>query len=134
MTTRRFSSALLATGLLAAVLAASAWAAGNVIRISTPRHATANHNYSIGFRGHANTTEHLYMFVDAHACGANPAIEHARANGDIWTVKGNFHVVAKGWHGPASKQHVCAYLVKFSEPENSPNGVLAHRFKGFIVH
>lgn len=118
-----------------ALLAAPAWASGNaILHIKTPRHATAHQKYSIGVSGHARRTETLYMFIDHRACGANPAVEHARANGVIWVVHGDFHKTSRGWSGPASSQHVCAYLAKASAPKNSPHGVLAHRFKAFTVH
>src|SRR5437763_6188653 len=90
---------VLAAGVLA-LFAATALATGNFVTAHAPRHAQANQHYSIKLSGHAKRIERLYMFVDYHRCGATPAAEHARANGDIWTVQGDFAVKSAGWSSP----------------------------------
>lgn len=123
--------------ILATVCAGVALAASNSIHIKTPKRVKRGAAYSIKLSGHAARTERLYMFVDFFHCTKSPAGEHFknRANGDYWTVNGNFHEVSGGWHSPlAAPYHVCAYLVKASKPLNPSTGVVAHRFATFHVH
>lgn len=142
---RLFTTSMLATIAAAGVVATTAWAAGNTISIKTPSDAKTSPTtcgksqigcryFSVGLSGHAITTETLYMFLDRHTCGANPAVEHRRADAQVWTVHGSYHVSQKWYSEKGGTAHVCAYLQKASEPENAAGGVLAHKFARFTIH
>jgi hypothetical protein len=63
-------------------------------------------------------------------------VEHHRANGDIWTVQGQFKKISKHWLAPRryiGLDHACGYLQRLSEPENSDSGVLARGFTTYAV-
>lgn len=146
----RFSTSVVVTVIAGGVLAASGWAAaGNTISVTVPSDAHVSPSscqpasnqtatcktFSVTLKGHATSAERLYMFLDFKACGANPAVEHARANGSVWSVEGSYKEVSKGWVSyKRGTDHVCAYLQKASEVENSPGGILAHKFASFKVH
>lgn len=106
----------------------------NSVIAHPPAHARAGRPYSIKLSGHAVGAESLYVFLDYRGCGATPAIEHARANGFIWAVEGNFSEIGRGKSPRAGHNHVCAYLVRRSAPKNPNAGVLAHDFVTFTIH
>jgi hypothetical protein len=131
---------LRAAALTAAVVmvgcAGSALANGDSVRVQTPVTVPDGVQYSITLRGFAVGRERLYLFVDLHACGANPSIEHRRADGFVWTVAGRFKEVSKHWvvrSGYVGLDHACGYLQKLSEPQNSPFGILAHGFTTYAA-
>jgi hypothetical protein len=127
-------ASLVAAGV-SAVFVATALASGNVVHAHAPQAATVGQSYAIRLSGHATKTERLYMFVDYHSCASTPGGEHVRANGDIWTVKGDFRETSPGWSSPLKgKDHVCAYLVKASAPKNPNGDVLAHDFVTYVIH
>ncbi len=131
---RRFATVVGLIGMVTAASVGTAIASGNSIHIRVPSGATAGVQYSVKLHGFAAHSERLYMFIDHHKCGANPAVEHARANGDYWTVNGSYHKVSSGWSSPVvGKQHVCGYLQSLSKPLNAAGGVLAHTSKSFMV-
>jgi hypothetical protein len=124
-----------ALALLATVAATALAAGGNSVQVRPPSNAQVNTHYTIRISGHARGTKTLYMFVDYKGCAQTPAGEHMRANGDIWIVSGNFTESSKGWKSPlAGSDHVCAYLVKKSEPKNPDSGVVAHDFVTYTIH
>ncbi len=145
---RLFSTSVLVTLVVAGVMATAAWAAGNTVSVKPPSNAKVSPStcssstptgcrvFSISLSGHAKTSARLYMFLDYHACGANPAVEYDSGDaGYVWGVSGSFHKVSKGWYSDKSgTDHVCAYLQKPSQPENSAGGILAHRFARFTIH
>ena len=114
----------------------TALATGNSVHVQTPLTVPHGVQYSITLRGFAVNPERLYLFVDVHTCGANPSVEHHRANGFVWTVDGHFKEVSKGWfvrRGYVGLDHACGYLQSLSEPANSPFGVLARGFTTYAV-
>lgn len=132
---RKLSRATVLGSVLSALSVATALASGNAVNAQPPSTVHVGTPYAIRLSGHANKTERLYMFVDYHGCAATPAGEHVRANGDIWTVNGDFKEKSAGWTSPLKgKDHVCAYLVKASAPKNPSGGVLAHDFVSYQVH
>jgi len=127
-------ASVIAVALLATWVA-TALAAANSVQVRQPRNARVNTHYTIKLSGHAKGTKTLYMFVDYKGCAQTPAGEHMRANGDIWIVSGDFSETSKGWKSPlAGSDHVCAYLVKKSEPKNPSTGVVAHDFVTYTIH
>ncbi len=132
---RNLRRATLLGGVLSALFVTTALASGNVVHAYPPGHARVNIPYAIKLSGHANRTERLYMFVDYHSCASTPAGEHVRANGNIWTVNGDFKEKSPGWKSPLKgKDYVCAYLVKASAPKNPNGAVLAHDFVTYYIH
>ncbi len=105
----------------------------NSLTIHPPTNARVNTPYSVKLSGHAGVPEALYLFTDYKGCGATPAIEHARANGYIWPVQGNFSKLSTGKSPRAGQDHLCAYLVNRSAPRNPNGGVLAHSFVTFTI-
>jgi hypothetical protein len=132
---RGIRRALICLIALAAVGAGTALAAGaNRIRLTVPKHARIKHSYSLALGGHAATSERLYLFVDYHRCGRNPAVEHRRAPGYYWTVDGSFHEVSRGWTSHLrGVDHSCGYLQKLSEPLNAPGGILARAQRSYRI-
>lgn len=125
------AAALVVLGFAGAAVARG----GNRVHVRVPKHAKLNRYYSISLHGSAAKTERLYLFLDYHGCGANPAVEHARANGDVWIVHGSFNEVAKHWRSSLrGVDHACAYLQRASKPENSRGGIVARASKAYRVH
>lgn len=121
---------------LATAFVGNAQAAGESIYITPPSSAKVGISYSFTVSGYAPQTEQLYFFDDVESCGSSPYVEHAvhNANGDDYTVTGNFQNVSSGWNSPkATTYYVCAYLVDASEPLNPSGGVLAEKFQSFAV-
>jgi hypothetical protein len=130
---RRLGAPLLVAGVCAG-FAASALAAGNTVTAQPPTNARVNVPYRIRLRGHANTAETLYMFLDYKACRRTPAGEHKRANGVIFHVQGTFAGKSPRFVSHArGTDHVCAYLVPRSAPRNPTGRVLAHDFVSYRV-
>jgi hypothetical protein len=131
---RHLKRAPLIAGVLLATFAATALAAGNTVHVHKPGDATAGQQYRIKMHGHANGTKFLYAFLDYHGCRRTPAGEHQRANGFIWQVSGDYSEVGLGNSPHSGTNHVCAYLVKKSEPKNPSAGIVATDFVTFTIH
>jgi hypothetical protein len=137
---RRLSTGLalltLACAIVVAAFVGVALAAGNTVHVHPPADAKLNVAYSVSITGHTAGSERLYLFIDFHKCGATPAVEHQRANGDIWTLPGGkYKRTAKGWRSSLrGPDHACAYVQKLSQPVNSGAGILAHSFAGYTIH
>ncbi len=129
-------ASLLASAIVVVAFVGVAYAAGNNVHPVVPAHAKVNVLYSITPKGHATGPKRLYLFVDNNPCGSSPAVEHQRANGDIWNLKGgNFSKTATGWRSPRSGTvHACTYLQKPGAPVNGSTGIVAHGFKAYTVH
>jgi hypothetical protein len=129
---------LIAFGLVAVFAAGTALAAGaNRIRLGAPRDARSGVGYTVSVSGHAAKEERLYLFVDYHACGRNPAIEtvHGGVYGVHWIVKrGKFHERLRVTSTGVGTDHLCAYLQKRSEPLNAPGGILARAHLSYRIH
>ena len=119
--------------------AGTAAGAASTVRVSVP-HAKVNGSYRIKVKGFAVGRKHLYLFVEARKCGANPAAEFARsgANGTasgyyVPTAAGRFTVTMGFRTSVGISDHACAYLTNSSAPKNGKKGVVAHAFKTFKV-
>ncbi|MBV8915382.1 MAG: hypothetical protein JOZ05_20375 [Acetobacteraceae bacterium] len=136
-TSRRASRLLLLTAaIVGTAFGGAALAAADSISIEAPTHARVNVSYRFTVKGFAAKSQRLYFFNDVDSCGANPHVEHAvhNANGDDFMVDGAFREVSKGWRSPkATTYHVCAYLVKASEPFNGAGGVIKRASTSFKV-
>ncbi|HZU61834.1 MAG TPA: hypothetical protein VE983_12775 [Solirubrobacteraceae bacterium] len=125
---RARTTVLLAAGLCALLTTSALAAGGNSVHNQAPGHVTVGQSFKVHLIGHAKSTAWLYLWLDSKACTATPAGEHKRLGGYAWTVTGSFDK-ASGWKATAAgTTHVCSYLSKRSEPENSPHGVLARDF------
>lgn len=137
-TPRRLTRPVRRVPLIAAVLlatfAVTALAAGNSLQVHVPSNATAAQKYKVKIHGHATGTKVLYVFLDYRGCRQTPAGEHARANGYIWEVTGDYAEVGIGSSPHSGTNHVCAYLVKKSEPKNPSTGIVATDFVTFTIH
>jgi hypothetical protein len=132
---RRLRTPVLAVAILAVACVGSAQASGNRAHIKVPKHAKAGVAYAVGIQGHAAAIARLYLFIDYHKCGANPAVEHQRANGVYWTVRGTFAKTSHGWRTPTKgPDHACVYLVKPSAPIDSALGVLVRARAKYRIH
>ena len=131
---RRMWRAPLIAGALLVTFAATALAASNTLSVHVPSNATANQKYKIKMHGHATGTKILYVFLDYAGCQQTPAGEHKRANGYIWQVSGDYSEVGIGTSPHSGTNHVCAYLVKKSEPKNPSTGIVASDFVTFTIH
>jgi hypothetical protein len=126
---------VLAAAILATACAGSALASGNRAHVKVPKHAKAGVAYAVTIGGHTAAIARLYLFIDYHKCGANPAVEHQRANGVYWTVQGTFTKTSHGWRTPTKgPDHACVYLVKPSAPIDSPLGVLVRARAKYRIH
>lgn len=131
---RRLWRTPLTAGVLLAVFAATALAAGNTLYVHAPSGATAGQSYKIKLHGHARGTKRLIVFLDYQGCRATPAGEHKRANGYIWQVTGDYSEVGLGTSPHSGTNHVCAYLVKQYGPKNPSTGIVAKDFVTFTIH
>jgi hypothetical protein len=125
----------LAGAILAIACVGSALASANRAEIKVPKRAKAGVAYAVTIHGHAAALARLYLFIDYHKCGANPAVEHQRANGVYWTVQGKFSKTSHGWRTPTKgPDHACVYLVNPSAPIDSPLGVLVRSRAKYRIH
>lgn len=132
---RRLRTPVLTGPILAVAGVGSALASANHADIKVPKRAKAGVAYAVTIRGHAAASARLYLFIDYHTCGANPAVEHQRANGVYWTVQGKFSKTSHGWRTPTKgPDHACVYLVNPSEPIDSPLGVLVRARAKYRIH
>jgi hypothetical protein len=131
---KRLAPLAVVVGMVA--LASPALAGGDRVRVSVPSYVQRNVAYSITLRGFVVGRARLYLFVDYRRCGPNPAVEHARANGTIWSVvHGRFKVVDRGWLAHLRGiDHACGYLQRLSEPRNAAGGILARGSVAYRVH
>lgn len=95
--------------------------------------------YSIKVRGYALGPARLYLFIDFHRCGPNPAVERRHgADGVIFYVihRGHFSTVRheRSHVTRDLTDHACAYLQDQSLPVNSPGGILARGSVAYRVH
>ena len=132
--TRPVRCVLLIAAALLATFAATALAASNTLQVHVPNNATAGQKYKVKMDGHATGTKILYVFLDYRGCRQTPAGEHNRANGYIWQVTGDYTEVGIGSSPHSGTNHVCAYLVKKSEPKNPSIGIVATDFVTFAIH
>ena len=131
---RLWRSSAVAVAITGAVFAGSALAAGNSVRVKLQGTPKAGKRYGFVITGNAVRNARLYLFVDYVRCGPNPAVEHARANGNIWTVRGRFTRTSTGWSSKVrGADHACVYLTKRSAKRNGAHGVLAHAFLTYQV-
>jgi hypothetical protein len=132
---RRLRRPVLAAAVLAIGCVGSAVASDNHADVKVPKRAKAGVAYAVTIHGHAAAVARLYLFIDYHQCGANPAVEHQRANGVYWTVKGTFAKTSHGWRTPTKgPDHACVYLVNPSAPIDSPLGVLVRAHAKYRIH
>jgi hypothetical protein len=132
---RRLRTPALAGAILAIACVGSALASGNRAQIKVPKRAEAGVSYAVTIHGHTAALARLYLFIDYHKCGANPAVEHQRANGVYWTVQGKFSKTSRGWRTPTKgPDHACVYLVNPSAAIDSPLGVLMRARAKYRIH
>lgn len=137
---RRICGLILGACLSAALVVGTALATANTLHLKIPL-ARVGSAYGITISGSTSGVEHLYLFIDSLRCGANPAVEHSRANKKTGTshgyytaaVNGSFSIT-KGFKTTARiTDHACAYLTKASTRAYSRKGVLARVFKAYRV-
>lgn len=131
---RHLRRATVIAGALLVMFAAPALAAVNTLHVRVPSDARAAQKYKIKMHGYARGTKILYVFLDYAGCRQTPAGEHQRANGYIWQVSGTYSEVGVGSSPHSGTNHVCAYLVKKSEPKNPSTGIVATDFVTFEIH
>jgi hypothetical protein len=114
------------------VLAASAGGNSLVVKVATT--ILAHRSYSVTLMGGASERVRLYLFVDYKGCAHSPAVEHARAGGEIWYVNGAFHARSRGWRADRrGRDYACGYLQDASLAVNSGKGVIARDVTRFRV-
>jgi hypothetical protein len=134
-TLRCLRTPVLTAAILGTACVGSALASSNHAHVKVPKHAKAGAAYAVTVRGHTAKIARLYLFIDYHTCGANPAVEHQRANGVYWTVQGAFTKTSRGWRTPTKgPDHACVYLVNPSAPIDSPLGVLVRARAKYRIH
>jgi hypothetical protein len=136
---------------LALAATGTALAAGSSLHVKAPHakvkkqkhcpdHLSRCAIYDITVVGSASTSAHLYVFIDSHKCGPNPAVEFSRsgpygtAYGYFWKkISGRFKRSAGFSTITAVKDHACTYLASESAPKNSAHGVVARSFRTYKV-
>jgi hypothetical protein len=132
---RRLRAPALTGAVLAIACVGSAVASDYHAEVKVPKRAKAGVAYAVTIDGHAAAVARLYLFIDYHKCGANPAVEHQRANGVYWMVHGKFTKTSHGWRTPTKgPDRACVYLVDPSAPIDSALGVLVRAHAKYRIH
>jgi hypothetical protein len=131
----RVAFAVLALTTVGLVIAGSALASANSIKILVPQHAVVttpghSHPYTITLKGFAVKQDRLEVFRGYFPCGPSPVKEVQRHDpSKQYIVHGGFERTGfwlSTLKGPA---YVCAYLIRVSS-----GAVVAHAAAVFEVH